>query len=517
MDARVFILTLPSLAVLGVLVAHSLKALPRPRAIVFWISVVAYGLLRGLALRFVMGHGGGTSFPYVIKNPLLPVLGVPFQELAGWAIVSYLAWWLGSRISRRVFVQIGWGCLFLGAISWAVESAAVAAGWWSWTVPASSRVFAGVPPIAIVDWLFVGFDFLFPFVVLTAPAFRNRTWRWLSLLTFPFHFFAHSFSGARLGVVPVHHAAHWALVALLIALMLRSEAEDDAFGASPAVLPLAGLAIVLLDASIVEVFVVKRPALLVSLIPAFLMGVVALRRSSLAWRPSRFAPAAVLGVAALAYVVHEAGVRGQAELLRRLDAALAARDHGDIQGAARELRALGDDFPGSHVPPSLLGEIDYRVGLLDEARASFERVVAIKQDDAKAFRYLAVIDLRKGKRESAGGFASRGLAVAPHDPELSYLAARARGEAGAPELDDPQLAQTLASLAFEVGDEAVAAAILDRGLDRWPEQRSFYPSRVNLALKNGDDAGVRRVVASWRARFPEDAEARSLSQRLGIE
>src|SRR5262245_6235885 len=106
MDARVVLLTVPSLAVLVLLIAHSLRALPRPRAIAFWISVLAYGLARGLALRFVMAHGGGTSFPYVIKNPLFPVLGVPLQELAGWAIVSYLAWWLGSRLSRRVFVQI---------------------------------------------------------------------------------------------------------------------------------------------------------------------------------------------------------------------------------------------------------------------------------------------------------------------------------------------------------------------------------------------------------------------------
>ncbi|HKQ61049.1 MAG TPA: hypothetical protein VJS92_07145, partial [Candidatus Polarisedimenticolaceae bacterium] len=191
--------------------------------------------------------------------------------------------------------------------------------------------------------------------------------------------------------------------------------------------------------------------------------------------------------------------------------ALAARDRGDLEAARRELAALAGDFPGSHVPPALLGEIDYRSERLEAARAAFDRAVQIKQDYVRGFRYLAVIDLRLGRRQSAVRWASRGLAIDADDPELLYLSG-ARVEP-----HDPATAQALAALAFEVGDSAGAAAVLDRGLARWPEQRSFYPSRVKVALQGGDDATVRRVVAAWRQRFPHDAEALELSRRLGID
>jgi tetratricopeptide (TPR) repeat protein len=535
-DSRVLILAIPSLVVFGLLVAHSLRTLPRGRAIAFWVGVVAYGVVRGVALRWVIAHGGGSSFPYTIRDPLFPVFGVPLQEVAGWAIVTYLGWWLGSRFSRILFVQLAWACLFLGAISWTVESAAVAAGWWTWTVPVTNPLFLNVPFIAIVDWFFVGADFLLPFLALTAPGLRGRPARFLAVLAFPLHFASHCFSASALGgiPIPVHHLAHWSLLAGILWLALRSDAVDAPFGTAEeerpyAWLPIAGLAVVLLDVAMVEACVVRQPELLVALLPTVAVALQALypmlgypAAGFLNWgrRHRRLsAPAVLLLVAVSAYQVHAAGARQQADLIRRLDAALAFRDRGDLVSARRELAALVDDFPGSHAPPALLGEIDYRTGSLDAARENFLRAVRIKQDDVRGYRYLAVIELRAGKNESAAGFADRGLAQAGADPELLYLAARARAAVDFPakvELRDSKAANNLAALAFEVGDTAGAATLLDRGLALWPGDRALYPSRVNVALHVGDAASARRVIALWLTRFPQDAEARRLSQNLGM-
>jgi hypothetical protein len=222
-DNRVALLTVPSLAILGLLVTHSFVTLPRSRAVAFWSSVVGYGILRGLALRWVIDHGLGASFPYTIRNPLFPVFGVPAQEIMGWAIVTYIGWWLGARFSRYLFAQIAWACLFLGTISWAVESAAVAIGWWRWSVPVTQSVFVNVPFIGIVDWLFVGIDFLLPFATLTAPELRGR-FRFVTLLAFPIHFGAHAFVGNTSEIIPIpaYHMVHWVLIAALLWLAMRS-------------------------------------------------------------------------------------------------------------------------------------------------------------------------------------------------------------------------------------------------------------------------------------------------------
>jgi len=536
MDPRLLTLTLPSLLVLGLLVAHSLRALPRRRALAFWTAVAGYGVARGAAVVWITRSGLGAPAPYVIHDPLFAVLGVPLQEVAGWAIVAYLGWWLGCRLGDRLFAQIAWACLFLGAVSWAVETAAVAAGWWHWTVPLSGRLLGGAPWIGLVDWFFVGTDFVLPFAVLTAPALAGRPARWLALAAFPAHFAAHLAPGriAPWFPVPGHHLAHWLLLGIVLWLALRSRVEDRPFAAAPAGawrwLPAVALAVVLIDAAAVQALLAGRPELLPSVLPAAAVALAALRpawATALAlaalalalWRPPLAlaavpaaaggllragrrrrwaAPAAVTALAALALAGHARAAARERELVRRLDEALAARDRGDLDRARDELAALGRDFPASAVPLQALGEIHYKTGRPEAARPLFERAVAIEQSLAEGYRFLAVIDLRAGRRESAAATAERGLAVAAGDPELTYLAARAGGGdlgrvlAAASERD-PETARGLAALAFEVGDAEGAAAILDRAIARWPGDQDLAAGRRRLESARSGTAAPPRT------------------------
>jgi tetratricopeptide (TPR) repeat protein len=511
MQPRVLILALPSLVVLALLVWHSWRSLPRRRAVAFWVSVAVYGVLRGVAVAWVTREGLGASLPYRIREPLLSVFGVSLQEVAGWAIVAYLAWWLGERFARqekkgpRLFLQAAWGCLFLGAISWAVETAAIAAGWWYWTVPAGSEMLLRVPWIGLVDWFFVGTDFLLPFLVLTAPALASRPVRFPALLLFPLHMAAHLW-------LPGLDAAHWLLLGLVLWLALRSPVQDEAFAGG--LLPAAALGLVLLDVALVELLLVERPVLLASVVPAAavalqalspgvgsglaagaVVGALALPPLLLSAIPGisvlvlRFgrrnrwaAPVLMAALAALALVMHGRTGKAEEDLKRRLDEALLARDRGDLTAATKELSELSRDHPDSHVPLALLGEIQYRTGRLEEARASYEEAVEIKQDFVEGYRYLAVIHRQRGRRDAAAESAARGLAVAPGDLELRYLQGHPIGELW-PEVEakGPAAAKALAGLAYEVGDASGAIEILDRGIARWPEDGEMRSLRGRVS------------------------------------
>ena len=563
MDPRTLALAVPTAAALALLVAHSLRALPRRRALAFWLAAACYGVARGVALRAVVERGLGASFPYRIERPLWPVAGVPLQEIAGWAIVAYLGWWLGDRFAagggeprRALFRQLAWACLFLGAVSWAIEAGAVAAGWWHWTAPVRWPLLGNVPFIGLVDWFFVGTDFLLPFLALTAPSLRRVGWRWATLAAFPLHFAAHLAveRPSQWLPIPLFHLAHWALLAGLVWAAARSRRDDAAFAVPEGrarFLPLAALGVIAIDLALVETVLVGRPELVASLLPVAAVVAQALRPQwgyrlaalglagalahpslALAAVPAGVAmaldrlrragrpllAAATVALALLAWAVHRRGLETERDLVSRLERAIAARDRGDLAAAEATLREAAARHRGAHAPRFFLGEICYRTGRLEEAADAMAAVLAIRQDELPAFRLRAVAELRLGRSEAARATAVRGLRVAPGDPELLYLARRARGaplaERSAFAEIAPAAAARVAGLAYEVGDAAGAAALLDRALARWPQHRGFYPPRVKLALAVGDREAARRVLDSWRRQFPDDAEASRLASGL---
>lgn len=494
MPDRLLVLAVPSALVLAGLVVHSLVAMPRRRAGAFWVAVLAYGIVRGLGVRWVT-EAIGASFPYEVRDPLWTVGGVSAQEVAGWAIVAYLGWWVGYRFSLRarrpwLFLQVAWAALFLGAISWAIEAAAIAARWWHWTVPTASRVFLNVPAIGIVDWFFVGIDFVLPFAAITAPLLRERPARFLTLLLFPAHFAAHLLPGVWL------HSVHWLLVIVALFLALRSDVEDRPFTARRDWIPTVAFVTIAVDVALVNLLLVQRPELLQSIVPATVIWLGAirpalataagaasllaaiqlpsllvatavaaggallllLRRRSAAW-------VAVAAVVVFAVLFHRSTAASRADLTGRLDRAIAERTRGNAGEALAQFDAIARDHPTTHVPLAMAAEIDYRGRRLDAAHMKLARAVEIKQDFVRGYRLLAAIDLQRGRRAEGVAWAARGLEVAPDDVQLRYLAGQEVSEA----VDSADTAAGMAALAFEVGDAAGAQRFVSAGLERWPE------------------------------------------------
>jgi len=507
MNTRVLVLALPSALILIALVWHSLGAMSRRRAGLFWISVVAYGILRGLGVRAVT-KSIGASFPYEIRGALLEIGGVSAQEVAGWAVVAYLAWWIGDRFSRRakqpsLFLAVAWASLFLGAISWAVEAAAIGARWWHWTVPTASRVFLNVPAIGIVDWFFVAIDFLLPFVALTAPSLANARWRYLTLLLFPVHFAGHLLPGVWL------HIVHWCLVLVTVGLALRLRAEDRPFSEVRNWVPPAAFAVMVIDVALVDLLIIRRPELLQSVVPVVATWLAAVHPFSAALLgggavlaalklPSMLvAVAVVVGSAVLlrlharrmiiiplavlalfAFGFHRSTAAARTDLTARLDRAIADRNRGDVDGALAQFDAIARDHPTSYVPLALGAELDYRRNALETAREKLAGAVEKKQDFIRGYRLLAAIDLQSGRRAEGVEWARRGLEVAPGDLQLRFLA----GEDVLRAIDTPQTAAGMVALAFEVGDLARAQAIARHALARWPHDPRLRRIAARLDL-----------------------------------
>ena len=467
------LLAISSSVVLGALVVHSARALPWRRAAAFWIAALVYGVVRGIGVRLVTEHGLGASFPYAFHERGPAIAGVGAQELAGWALVAYLAWWLGSRLSPRLFARIVVACVFLAAASFAVETAAAAAGWWYWNIPAGSALLGPVPPIALVDWAFVGIDFLLPFLAWTSPRGLGLPWRLATLLAFPLHFLAHVFPSTLTLV-------HGGLVLAVLASALFSRVEDDAFGHAPLRVGWIPPAAIVLVAIVCGRAVLGGGGALHDLVAPAVLAATALlgrqrwtvrlnQRPGLAWT--------VLAAAGIAIATIDlASAHNDAQLKRGLDRAIAERDRGDLAAAIRTLQDL--ESTGSHVPHAMLGEIHYRTGRLAEAQREFERAVAIQPSFVRGHRYLAVIAHRQGDRPGAALRARRGLGVRPDDLELSYLAGTDvldRAVAGG-----PTVAASIVSLAYEVDDLETARRVADGALARWPGDARLIAQRRNL-------------------------------------
>ena len=474
-------LAIASALVLVALVAHSLRALPVRRAAAFWGAVLAYGVVRGVAVRLVTERGLEASFPYAFHERGPSILGVGAQELAGWALVAYLAWWLGSRLSpERLFPRILGACAFLAAASFAVETAAAFAGWWHWTLPAGSKILGPVPSIAIVDWAFVGIDFLLPFVAWTSPALRGRFWRFATLLLFPLHFLAHVFPSTLA-------LAHGGLVLAVLAAALLSRVEDGSFADVS-----SGVGWIPPAAIVVVAIVCGRAVLESGGGPAGLVGPALLASTALLGRqrgtaqldvPPRRAWTVLAAAGIAMAAIGVASAHNEARLKEGLDRAIAARDRGNLSVAIRLLEDLDDT--GSHVPHAMLGEIHYRTGALEDARREFERAVAIQPSFVRGQRFLAVIALRRGDFAGAQERARRGLAVRPDDLELAYLEQRAKGASEALLADralesGPRAASSLVSLAFEVDDRDTALRLAERAVARWPDDPRLAAQRRRL-------------------------------------
>ncbi len=203
-----------STVALGLLMAHSWRTRGRFVTLAFFLSGIAFGMIRGNVVWLLLrglGEDAAVAKPYLPPEGLIPPIGHESLQVAvGWVFALYLAWTVSELILRRlgkgdsppnstkgtvpfsgrVFMIAGLSSLFILAICWVMETTAVAAGWWYWALPTRTALFGNVNVPAMEGWFSVVPDFLVPFLVIVCAATTNR-WKWLWFLAFPLHMLAH--------------------------------------------------------------------------------------------------------------------------------------------------------------------------------------------------------------------------------------------------------------------------------------------------------------------------------------
>ena len=173
-----------------------------------WIgAVLAYGAARRILITWMVRAGLLAAAPYEMRVGLMDGGLISGFELLGWLLAVSFAWLASAEAAvrvrglrcrhRRAVLAAG----VLACLAWSVESAGIAAGWWTWRLAPGGFGFSPVPWIALVDWGFVAFDIVYPFWIWTTPS--SRWERYRALLLFPLHFGAHAAPGPWFAAIPV--------------------------------------------------------------------------------------------------------------------------------------------------------------------------------------------------------------------------------------------------------------------------------------------------------------------------
>lgn len=202
MEFNVFLERLPfiiSVAIILYFIAKdSIKIFGKTKTFLFFLSGIIYSVLRANFIGFIMQakHNIPPILPYEIVFPLFKIFGTTPVEIAGWLIVSYLSLRFSKNILKEYsfFHQVILSSLMIASFSFAIETTAILGDWWRWRLILGDSIFGRVPTVGIIDWAFVSFDFLFPFVLFFLFK-SNILLKIISLLIFPLHMIFHLSAG----------------------------------------------------------------------------------------------------------------------------------------------------------------------------------------------------------------------------------------------------------------------------------------------------------------------------------
>lgn len=487
-DSALFLLALPSALALALLARWQWSRLGPRQASAYFAALAAYGVLRGLSIRAVTSQALGTPFPYLMNRPVATQYGVSLQELLGWAVAVTLALGLAEPLVRRAghaatphrvsaVAALGLACVCL-----AVESAAIAAGWWTWTLALPASGPWRVPAVALLDWGFVAFDFLLPWLLASRPAGWGS--RLAAAALFPLHMLGHTWVRALPGPLPVpgYDLVHVGIVTYVLWRAVGEGAGPDGAGPGRAAtwLPASAAGLVV-GATAAACLASGRPQAALAALPLAVLGVSAFFRgatgAAVAAGPRRGgAPRLALLTAAAVFLVAVSAPRArrQQQLLAGLERGVARLNAGDLPGAESTVRAALAARPEHAGGRTLLALVLLRQGRVDEARAELDQALAAEPTARDALLMAASLDLAAGARARADERATLGRRVYPGSPEFAYLSLLARGQAGAGrppalsavalarEAGEPALA-ALAALAARYGDAATLAACREAG------------------------------------------------------
>ena len=390
------LLAIPAAGILLLLLLYVKRNRGWNAAAAFAVASAGYGIVRGAWVSSI-SDSHNVPMPYRMAGSVRIGTATP-MEIAGWMLAAALAWLAGAAIVRLFGARPGTeppyriaftGALILATLSLAVETAAIAAGWWSWSIPPPPDVLMRVPKIAMVDWAFVAFDFLLPFLLFTRPAkFLDRA---LALSLFPLHFLSHLYLIPPFPGVPLslYQLAHYGIPLWIFwravgesPSAVRSKPEWGFF--------VPGLAALLVATDTAfTVFLAHELQTMVFILPLALIGLLAVisaRPKDAPAAPATPSPRVAFGlratavavVVALVLLIELPAIRRRDGYAKNLVAGVAKLNAGDNAGAQALLQEAVTLRPDKAEPHLVLALALIRLGRRDEAAREFKEALRIK-------------------------------------------------------------------------------------------------------------------------------------------
>jgi hypothetical protein len=471
---------IPSIIVLILLAIYLYKNTNPKLTLFYFAAAIGYGILRRFVLNSLIREDFGPLFPYLMDSSVLRVGIVSLQEIVGWSVAALLAWLLADRLLRRMRIHpaphrvalIGFFCM--GAICWSVETAAIGAGWWTWTIKQPQHpIFGRVPLVGLLDWGFVAFDFLLPFLLFSTTS--SISSRLISLTFFPLHFFFHPKSTVLPEPVPL--TPNDLMHAGIFACVLARSLED----VSPPVLPepsrdklpwfpFIALLLVIGSAAVAEILVAQNPKLVLSSLPLLLLGIVAFAipfgpkleldrakrkrvEKKSEWQ-ALYWFGVFVAVFLVVYTLRAPFHRRTQQFVDHVNQGVKYWNHGDMKAAQKEINEalqIRPDQPSGH---AILAQLLFQQHRLAEARKEAEIALDLNATQRDALLILATIDLREKKWNDALKRASYGISIYPDRPEFLYLRGMAEKNIPASQQKSAQSIQSAIDAARNAGLQA---------------------------------------------------------------
>ncbi|MCI0415443.1 tetratricopeptide repeat protein [bacterium] len=471
MNSAIFFLGMPSVVALGLLIFYFAKNCSRKSVLAYFAAVVVYGILRAHVLQLVLNEG--ILFPYLMNFQVARFGAVSLQEVIGWSLAATVSWLLADRLLWRFKIKPAphrvafLAAICLSTVSLAVETAAIEAGWWTWTIRQIERPLIGlVPLIGLLDWGFVSFDFLLAYLLFARPA---SLWsRLIALAFFPLHFFGHSKSLLLPEPLPLdlNDIMHGA-IATYVLIRAIGEKGEPALPYPAQVryrfIPLIAVGIIVASTMAVDLIIGKNPIRSSASLPLIILALVAFvkpfalpivqRPKNREARPAKgkagkkekdrvVVPKADkdqpslgiffmrIGIAvAIFMIVYGLRVpfhRKSEQFKAALHSGVSRVNQNDLDGAIREFRKAVSYRPDNAAGHALLGQFLLIKKQYAEARQELEMALSLKPTDRHGLLQISILEMIEKHWDQAAEHARYGMRLYQDSPEFVYIAEKAQ-------------------------------------------------------------------------------------------
>ena len=233
-------------------------------------------------------------YVFLLKN--VPEIISKSAVVIGWMITFYLSWYFAEQVlsrfsifKKRFFAMLAFSMIVAACVSYCLENFSMAMGWWIWRfyTPSFERFLMNCPIEAIGGWTHMSLIFLFTFFLMECSGYKTAKWKNIFFLTPLIPILFCFFFGFRNLIVMLDFAVvNVILFAFLspaqffcVPIKLRSASSKILPYINQ--LPLIVLLLMLLYITVIEVFLLKQPFLLISTAPLLIIILLSIRKLSL--------------------------------------------------------------------------------------------------------------------------------------------------------------------------------------------------------------------------------------------